>query len=164
MSTPVHNNLAMDQNINLYRITNITLKNFLFINIVNSPGPLVYLVGNFNSEGYIINTEFRDVYQSYIPVGTFVFKSIMFKDLAFNNFTNTQYALFGSMFCLSIIYDTIAISSFTFDQFANMELIVLNNLNFTYTLLSNIYLNNITLYNHPVINPSDLISSITIIN
>ena len=57
----LYNNIGMDQNINHYRITNITLKNFLFYNMTNWPVPLIYVVGNYNSEGSVTNTEFRGI-------------------------------------------------------------------------------------------------------
>ena len=63
----------MDQNINHYRITNITLKNFLFYNMTNWPVPLIYVVGNYNSEGSVTNTEFRGITQSLLPLGIVAF-------------------------------------------------------------------------------------------
>ena len=63
----LYNNFVMDQNINSYRITSITLKNFLFYNMTNWPAPLIYVFGNYNSEGSVTNTEFRNINQNYLP-------------------------------------------------------------------------------------------------
>ena len=45
-----------------------------------------------------------------------------------------------------------------------ITVIMLSNMNFTYYLISNIYFSYITMNNHPLIKPPELISSITIIN
>ena len=118
----LHNALIILQDQNFYRITNIKISKSLFVNINYSLNPFCFMVGNFNSKAYVINSEFRDSILSTAILVFTAFKSTLVQNCIFNNFTNIQASMFGSLYCLSVIYDSLTFSNMSFDQFNNNEL------------------------------------------
>ena len=135
----MYSSLIVIQDQNFYRISNVTINNFLFVNMINPFHPFCFMIGNYNSEVYIMNSEFRNSSIVDNVIASTAFKNIVIKNCVFNNFTNIQNSMFVSFFCLSVIYDTITFSNMNFDQSYSYELIMLNNMDITNTLISNIY-------------------------
>ena len=148
----------------LYRSVKITINNFVF-NELNDPHNLLFfIIGNLMSELYLNNTYLSNSAINKNVVRAYFFKNFVIDNMVLTNFTNIQASLIVTFYWYTAVINSIRLENTYFDSSLESDIILLNNFNFTYTSIQNIYFNNVTVNGHPLVRNVNLIFKVTIAN
>lgn len=117
-----------------------------------------------NLEFYLTNTYFTNVeiYEKILRI--YLSSRVIISNIVFSNFSFAREGMIETFYCFAVVINTMRLENIYYDKSVQHRVIFLSNFNFTYTSIQNVYLNNVTLFDHPLVSNIDLITQVTIAN